>query len=221
MPFLPLALLTVKELVWATALLLVFALAVAVALLGPRNRLDGRRGAALPMKSLGSRPILQLELVRNEKEISDVLLAGDWRANVADARAGNRIDTWLFIPAYGGFLLLTAVLLARGGAPLGRGLFWFCMIAVCTLVVCDWIENAGIERALRHIEASGTPHPGDAAAIRLPACAKWVLLAVVLLVFAVSAFRQPGIPGRLFGVALLAAGAGIACTLFRYFREPA
>ena len=211
--------LTDKELAWAAGLLLAAALVIAVAILGPKNSLKGRRGAPLPIRSLGKSPVLQLELARNEQDLRDILLVGDVEANFADARAGNRIDTWLFIPLYAGSLLLTGNLLARGEPDWPAVLLWFSVIAVSTIAICDWIENAAIERTLRHVEIDKAPHPGDARAISFPSLIKWNLLALVLLVYAVSALRQPGVGMRVFGLMLLAIGSLTAVRLVQYFRE--
>jgi hypothetical protein len=210
-----------KELAWAAGLLLVATLAVGAVLLGPKNSLQGRKGAPLPIKSLGNSPVIQLELARTEQDLRDILLVGDVHANVADARAGNRIDTWLFIPLYAGSMLLMGILLARGEPHWPSALLWFSVVGVSAIAIGDWVENAAIERTLRHIEASKTPHPGDAKAISIPSLVKWSLLALVLLIYAGSALRQPGWGMTSFGIALLALGCQILVRLALYFREAA
>ena len=61
--------------------------------------------------------MFQLELARDEDDLRALLMTGDIRRNLADARAGNRLDTWLFIPAYAGFLLTSGISLAsRNGS---------------------------------------------------------------------------------------------------------
>ncbi len=219
MPFLSLSPLTSKELGLAAAALLIAALVIGITLIKPRNQLAGRGNEPLPMKSLGRAPILQLELVRNEGDISTILTKGDVKANVADARAGNRIDTWLFIPLYTGSFLLMGIFLTRGEARWPAVLLWFSILGACTIAACDWMENAGIERTLNHTERTGAPWPGDASAIAMPGRAKWILIAFVLLVYAISAVRQPGIGIKLFGLALLFAGLSTARTLVAYFQE--
>ncbi len=114
MSFLSLSSLTRKELGFAAAVLLIAAMLVGRFLIKPRNDLPGRGDVPLPMKSLGTAPILQLELARNEQDIAAILIKGEVKTNIADARAGNRLDTWLFIPLYAGSLLLTGIFLSRG-----------------------------------------------------------------------------------------------------------
>src|SRR5258706_403515 len=219
MSFLSIASLTRKELGLAAALLLIAALAVGYFLIKPKNDLHGRGGAPLPMKSLGTAPILQLELARNEQDISEILTKGKVATNIADARAGNRYDTWLFIPLYAGSLLLMGISLSRGDTRWPKALLWFSILAVSTIAICDWTENAGIERTLNHIDATSAPQPGDAGAISLPGRTKWILITVVLLVYAISALPQPGLGVKLFGLALLATAGYIIWTLVAYFQE--
>jgi hypothetical protein len=102
-----------------------------------------------------------------------------------------------------------------------KALLWFSILAVSTIAISDWTENAGIERTLNHIEANNVPEPGDAKAIDSPSRIKWSLLAVVLLVYAISALQQPGLGIKVFGFALLAAGAILTWTLVAYFQEVA
>ena len=219
MSVLSIASLTRKELGLAAAVLLMAALIIGRFLIKPRNDLPGRGDAPLPIKSLGTAPILQLELARTEQDISAVLTKGDVKTNIADARAGNQMDTWLFIPLYSGSLLLMGISLTRGETRWPGALLWFSILAVCIIAICDWTENAGIERTLNHIEARSAPQPGDAHAIAFPSRIKWVLLAVVLLVYAISALLQPGLGLKLFGLALLAAGGFLTRTLVAYFQE--
>ena len=73
----PLSSLSTRDLVVAALLLFAFSACVALFLLEPRNRLDGRHSAPLPIQSLGNRPILQLELARSETDIVAILGEGD------------------------------------------------------------------------------------------------------------------------------------------------
>lgn len=70
------------------------------------------------MTSPKSRPILQLELARNENDIRRILLPEEnpagWKRNVADAAAGNRADSFLFIPCYTLLLAIAALRVLRG-----------------------------------------------------------------------------------------------------------
>jgi hypothetical protein len=219
MSFLSIASLTRKELVFAAAALLIAAILAGRFLIKPKNDLPGRGGAPLPMKSLGTAPILQLELARNEQDISAIVTTGEVKTNIADARAGNRLDTWLFIPLYAGSLLLMGIFLSRGEIRWPGASLWFSILAVGTIAISDWTENAGIERTLQHIEANQAPQSGDAAAIAVPSRIKWILLAVVLLVYAICALLQPGVGVKLFGLALLAVAGFLIRTLVAYFQE--
>jgi len=221
MSFLSITSLTRTKLGLAAAVLLIAALIVGRVLIKPKNDLHGRGDAPLPIKSLGTAPILQLELARNEQDISAILTKGELKANIADARAGNRYDTWLFIPLYSSSLLLMGIFLTRGATRWPKALLWFSILAVSVIAISDWTENAGIDRTLNHLEANNAPQPGDAGAIALPGRTKWILLAVVLLVYAISALLQPGIGLKVFGLVLLAAAGYLTRTLVAYFLEVA
>jgi hypothetical protein len=184
-------------------------------LVTPHNRLAGRGGAALPMKSLEG-AVLQLELARDEEDIRQILLAGDWRRNVRDARAGNRADGWYFIPAYTVALIASGLLVTRGNAGVW---FWVFAGAAVAIAAFDYRENAGIERTLRHIEESGKPLAGDAAAIAVPSKVKWVLLALVLLGQGVFAATSGDAVVRWFSVAPLLFAGLLGLVLARYFQE--
>src|SRR5262249_1550725 len=138
-------------------LLLVFSAAVAICLLGPRNSLSARGSAALPMRSLGDKPILQLELVRSERDIVMILAPeGAERDKILTAaRAGNVIDSWLFIPSYSLLLLVLALLGTRDRERSMAVVFTVLAVAIGITAVADWAENWGIHRTLQHLEGKG------------------------------------------------------------------
>src|SRR5215469_13991224 len=86
---------------------------VALILMDPYNRLTGRGDAPLPMHRLGNAPIIQIELARSEDDLRAIFLAGDVARNLRDARMGNDLDTFLYIPAYTGFFIVLGVILRR------------------------------------------------------------------------------------------------------------
>jgi len=82
-------------------------------LIGPHNQLPCRGNDPLPLRRLGERPILQLELAWKADQLYSVLAPGNQARNVANARTGNNLDTFLFIPAYEGFLVSPGLILVR------------------------------------------------------------------------------------------------------------
>jgi hypothetical protein len=188
-------------------------------LIYPHNRLNGRHCARLPMCSLGNNPILQVELARNDNDLRQVLTVGDQQANVDDARAGNKLDSWLFIPGYAGLLFVLGLLLARVDPQSCHKLLLLAIMAVPVVAVCDWAENIGIAATLKHIEADGYLHPGDASAISAPSLIKWTLLAAILCLYGVVAIRKLPRWQILIGVVMLAAGLYTVTWLVRYIWE--
>ena len=167
---------------------------------------------------LGQEPIIQLELARNEDDIRAVLMQGDVKHNLADARAGNRYDTWLFIPGYAGFLFMVGVLLARSTPR--NSLVFVALLAVPAVAVSDWVENAGIGNAIEHVAKDGQPAPGDAHRISTPSIIKWTLLVAVLLATAwTGVFSRAGWFAAVAGVLSLAASLKLGMLLAGYFRE--
>jgi hypothetical protein len=156
-------------------------------LIAPHNKLPGRGNAPLPMKSLKRSAILQVELARQESDIVDVIGTGDVKRNVSDANAGNRLDTYLFVPGYIGLLVTVGLFLRRSQSNWGRKLLSVLILAVLAAGVCDWTENAGIDICLRHFKEYGGPQAGDAIRISFPSIVKWSLLSIVLFLFGVSA----------------------------------
>jgi hypothetical protein len=145
------------------------------------NALSARGSAPLPLKTLPPKPILQVELGRSDRDLHAIFLPdGAGRAelmqNIRDARIGNTLDTFLFIPGYTVLLMSVGVLLARTNVT--RTVVFVCVAAVPVAAICDWAENKGIAIALDHLEADKAPHPGDAKRI-----VKWALLALVLLTY--------------------------------------
>jgi hypothetical protein len=191
---------------------------VGAILIGPHNRLDFRHNAPLPLPGLGNSPILQVELARNEDDLRAVLMVGDIQNNLRDARAGNLLDTFLFIPGYAGFLFVVGALLARTDSRLHCALL-LALAAVPAIATFDWLENLGIARTLDHIAHDGAPHCGDAQRISGPSMVKWTLLAVVLVIYGLTAAgARKGWPVTGFGISSLVAGALLAIRLGGYFR---
>lgn len=189
------------------------------------NRLQGRGNASLPNPNLPNKPILQIELARNESDIVQVLKPNedvDLDRNLRDARIGNNLDTFLFIPAYAGFLIGVGLLLAGCDEPWRTFLLAVALLAVPLAAICDWLENRGISRALDHFAQAPAhgPRPGDAARISTPSRIKWTLLALILLLYGVASLRELRFGHRGFliiATLALLLGASIAYTLFRYF----
>ena len=203
----------------AAAVGLVIMTAGAGAVLSRFNRLPSRGSAPFPIHSLGSQPILQIELPRDEDDLRAVLSAGDQAANVRDMRTGNWIDSLLFIPAYAGLLAAIGVLLRRHSAAEFRAVVVTALLLVPVIAVCDWVENSGISQTLDHFETSSGPHAGDAARIAYPSLAKWLLVTIVLLVYGIAAVAEPPVWRRGIGVLLLVFGAVLTSTLVRYGLE--
>jgi len=198
------------------AITLLLLQAVALVLMEPYNRLSGRGSAALPMHKLGDTPIYQIELARNEDDLRAIFLAGDVARNLSDARAGNNLDTFLYIPAYIGFLIILGLILRRVD-PKWAGILFLCAVVVAPVVaVSDWTENFGIARALDHFERDGGPHLGDAMRIATPSIIKWTLVTAVLLVYGVCAIRKPRLWRIAVAVLTLGLGGSFAVMLARY-----
>lgn len=210
-----------KVLLRAGAVLLVV-LIVCMKALNGYNALPGRGGAPLPFKSVGDRPVLQLQLARHDKDVQAILDVGtpEQRAgNVRDLRAGNTLDSIVFIPAYMLFLATVFVLLVPP-AQTSRRFVWIVLIAIAAIGVLDWIENYGIARAANHL-AHAQPFTGDAVWIATPGRWKWHLLVLVLGAIGVAAFLQPKLFQRLGGGAVFALAALIALQLVLYYVERA
>jgi hypothetical protein len=210
-----------KSLKIATWVFLVFVI-VGAMLIGPHNKLPYRGNAPLPMKSLGKMPILQIELARKDSDLVQVFTPGDLRRNLDDARKGNTLDTFLFIPAYSGLLIMTGLILAREDERWCAMLVLVALVAVPLAAVCDWMENHGIFVTLDHFQQAGHPQPDDATRISTPSLVKWTTLALVFLIYGVAAFRRLGTwnwPFAVIGVLGVGLGAILVCTLIRYLCE--
>ena len=199
------------------AVIFLLALVFGARLIIPHNQLPGRQNAPLPMPEIGKAPVFQLELARNEYDLRALLMTGDIHRNLADARAGNRLDSWLFIPAYAGLLLTSGIWLASRNARLSPAILALTLVVIPVIAACDWLENAGITRAIDHIESDGQPQAGDANRISTPSIIKWTLLTIVLAGYGLIAVR----PGRwwevVIGVAFLLSSVVLAIPLGRYF----
>jgi len=158
--------------------------------ISPYNRLPSRENAPLPLKSLGDRPILQLELGRRDSDLASILSVGNKPSVLREASRGNEIDTSFFIPAYAGLLICSGLLLASTDHR-WRAVLAFTAVAIVPIAaVCDWVENAGISKAIHHFETGNAAHPGDAMRISRPSQVKWALLTLALFVYGVAAVRQ-------------------------------
>jgi hypothetical protein len=194
---------------------------VAGTLIAPYNRLAGRGKARLPISSLSQKPILQIELARQDLDLVDILAPGDTKRNLHDARVGNDLDTFFFIPAYTGLLLSVGLLLLRSDQRWQK-LKLVGAVAVPVAAVCDWLENAGITATLDHFGSNGAPLPGDAMHISRPSLVKWTLLSIILSIYGICALRNL-IPWRWARLGMAAIGVGgtllgawIAVMLTRY-----
>lgn len=178
-------------------------------LLGPHNALPGRGTAALPIDSLPERPILQVELARDAADLRAILDVGDRAANIEDARAGNAIDSWLFIPGYAGLLAVIGLALHGSSSPRWKPLILAAIVLAAVAAGADWRENVGIERALDHFEHGRAFQDGDALSIRGPSIVKWLLLVVVLAGYGAAALAERPWWRQATGLVLLAGAASL------------
>lgn len=188
-------------------------------LIAPYNALPGRGTERLPMHSLGQKPILQIELSRNEPDLAFILQCGDTRANLRDAMIGNNLDTFLFIPSYTGLLLCLALLLSRFTKLTSPALPLAVLLLVPIIALSDWTENFGIARTIHHVESESAPSAGDALRISTPSLIKWTLTAVVLIVLGVEALYVRSLKWVPLAAVLIFVGAWIAVILSSYGRE--
>lgn len=65
------------------------------------------------MTTLGQRPILQVDPAWKSDQLCCVLALGIEARNAADVRIANNLGTFLFIPAYAGFLISLGLILVR------------------------------------------------------------------------------------------------------------
>jgi len=199
--------------------------AVGFVLGAPHNRLSGRGEAPLPMKSLANEPTLQIELARSENDLFAVLASGDLKHNLKDACIGNKLDTYLVIPAYTGLLMSVGLMLAGGDQRWRTVLVLLAIVAMPLATVSDWMENAGISATLRHFQHEGVAHAGDAARISTPSLIKWTILAIVLLMYGLAAFQRlrswRAVMSRMAVIAVTGTslGALLVITLIRYVLE--
>lgn len=202
-----------------------FLLLLGAILIGPHNQLSCRGNAPLPLSSLGARPILQVELAWKAYQLDCVLTPGNPVRNVADARTGNNLDTFLFIPAYAGFLISLGLILARQD-PSGRGVLRVvALVVVPVAAICDWMENHGIAVVLNKLDNHVKLADSDAVRISTPSLLKWSLLAFLLLYYGFTGVREIRHRNRKsvsFGVVsalVLAAGSLLAYMLAHYGLE--
>jgi hypothetical protein len=188
-------------------------------LIAPYNALPGRGTEKLPMHSLGQKPILQIELSRNESDLAHILQRGDTSANLRDAMIGNNLDTFLFIPSYTGLLLCLTLLLSRFTKFTSPALPLAVLRRVPIIALSDWTENWGIARTIHHIKSEGAPTAGDALRISTPSLVKWTLTAIVLMVLGVEALYVRSWKWVPLAAVLIPLGSWIAVILSSYARE--
>lgn len=191
-------------------------------LITPHNQLPCRGNVPLPLSSLGERPIMQVELAWKACQLDRVLTPGNTVRNVADARTGNNLDTFLFIPAYAGFLASLGLILARQD-PTGRGMLRVIALALVPLAaVCDWMENHGITVILNKLDSHIPLANSDALWTSTPSLLKWCLLTIVLIfygltgVWGIRNWNRKSISLRVISALALVAGGMLACMLVRY-----
>jgi hypothetical protein len=192
-------------------------------MIGPYNKLEGRgKDVPLPMKLgplLGDRPVIQIELARWESDLCAILNSGDWQKNADDARKGNELDTFLFIPGYAGLLLFFGLLVGRQVPQWRTAVSVIALVVAPFIAILDWLENAGITAALNHFQASRTFPVGDALRISTPSSVKWTLIAFLLLAYFVALLANAGKISwayRLIASAALSLSAITFYTLVRY-----
>jgi hypothetical protein len=206
-----------KSLEIAAGVFLVFVF-VGALLISPHNKLPCRGNAPLPMKSLGKMPILQVELARKDSDLVRVFTPGDLKRNLTDARKGNTLDTFLFIPAYSGLLISIGLILARGDERWRAMLVLIALVAVPLAAACDWIENTGISKVLDKLEAGKPLVDSDATRTSTPSLINWTTLALVLVFDGVAALRHASTwswPRGVIAVTGVGFGAILVVTLFR------
>jgi hypothetical protein len=212
---------SVARLFWLVLLLLAAAACINGFLLRPHNTLPSRGSAPLPLPAVNGPPILKLELAWRDADVAQIVAPtparGATLANIADARAGNRFDTLLFVPCYSLLLIALGALAAAAGPGRDR---WFTAIVIGVIVVAagDWLENLGIARVLDHLSTGGV-QPGDARAISNPALVKWIALPVVLTLIAVHFFRARRWWTAGFGLVSIVLAGLIAVGFMAYARE--
>ncbi len=162
---------------------------------------------------------MQIELAWTEADLMKIFSPGDIKANLRDARAGNNFDTYLFIPAYMGFLISLGLLLGRFTRLSSAIPLLIVILIVPIISICDWSENFGIARAIHHIEVHGNPDVGDAVRISSPSLIKWTLTAVVLAAFGIEAFYTVNWKWFPLAAALVFLSLWIAFVLCSYARE--
>jgi hypothetical protein len=163
--------------------------------IGPYNELPDRKpGDKLPMElgRLGNRPVIEIELARNESDLIAVLKSGEhWEKNLENAKRGNELDTFLFIPGYAGLLLFLGLLVGCQVPQWRSALSVIALVGAPLIAILDWLENAGITATLNHFGAvPHMPQVGDAVRISDPSFVKWTLIASILLFYFLALFAN-------------------------------
>src|SRR5947209_14963839 len=102
-------------------------------LISRHNALPARGSSPLPLKTLPAKPILQVELGRSDRDLQTIFSPdgadlAELMQNIRDARIGNNLDTFLFIPVYTVLLVSLGLLLARTNVT--RTVVLVCIAAV-------------------------------------------------------------------------------------------
>lgn len=192
---------------------------LAAFLIAPLNAMKARGSARLPIRSLGRKPVLQIELAWSDADLMKIFSPGDIEANLRDAKAGNNLDTFLFIPSYSCLLIALGLLLSRFTRFSSPKLLLIIVLLVPIIAICDWSENFGIARAIEHIEAHRSPNDGDAVKISCPSLMKWILTVVVLGAFGIEAFYTNSWKWFPLATAFVLLSLRIASVLCFYARE--
>jgi hypothetical protein len=215
-PVLQVPVLVSLALVLVTATWCVFA----ILKIGPLNAMESRtKGAPLPIASLPTRPVMQLEFVRGAQDVKAILEVGSTNQsrNVEDVRSGNDLDSTRLIPGYMMLLIALSLLIAQGSRNVGDLLFLVGITMAMLIAGADLIENYGIGRIL--------DAPGDAALtdrmarlVSTAAFVKWTLLGLILIYLGVVA-SLPQTWRRWLSPVLLGLGIVLLATIGRHAVE--
>jgi hypothetical protein len=222
-------LLSTTGLAVASGVLFVGVAIIAQVFLGPHNTLPDRPTTeALPLKSVGQTPVLQLELAWTEQQLSRILDPTNnpdaRELNLAHVLSGNKIDSYAFVPTYGALLITLGALGYVAGGRRRDWLFPAIACGVVILVLADWLENIAILEVVRHLRNSlvHVAHCDpdlDAFDVSASAILKWSMLAVVAGLIGWQFFRTRTWWSRLLGLAAVALAAYIAYGVLAYARE--
>ena len=178
--------------VWVSLVLLIATgtwVAYAGKAIEPHNQMRSRlEKPPLPIRSVLSRPVMQLEFVRGAEDVRAILQVGSTaeQHNIDDVRRGNELDTKYLIPGYAAFLIVLGLFVAQGSRSSGALVF---LAAVATTVViagADIVENNAIESVLDALKDDAAA-AAAAATVSTAAFVKWTLLGLLLIFLGVAA----------------------------------